>query len=181
MDRLRHCYGTGGLTYISKEEGATSKLATDGRTEELQIRYKSPTKTPKNCSSGSTLGVFLLWWWCAAAAAAMCDPRQISIATSAVISANLFCHLQVRCYVPQRIIDHSRMRFRAWWAPPAPLDRLHECVAIGSWTHAVPDGRTDGRTDGLRDRRPTSRATCRPVFRPILHLSIFLATQVNHV
>jgi hypothetical protein len=135
-----------GLTYVSKEEGPQANLRrTDGRTDELQIRYKSPTKTPKSCSSGSTLGVFLLWWWwCAATAAAMSDPRQISIATSAVISANLFCHLQARSYEPRRIVDHGR--FRAWRAPPTPLDRLHECVAIGSWTHAVPDGRTDGPT-----------------------------------
>jgi hypothetical protein len=177
MDRLLHCYGTGVWPTSVKKKG--HKQTCDGRTDELQIRYKSPTKTPKSCSSGSTLGVFLLWWWwCAAtaAAAAMSDPRQTSIATSVVIFANLFCHFQARSYVPQRIIDHSR--FRAWWAPPAPLDRLHECVAIGSWTHAVPDGRTDGRTAGptayFASDLPAGLQSC-------IHLSIFLATHFNHV
>ncbi len=44
--------------------------------------------------------------------------------------------------------------------------------------HRLLDARSPGRTDGLPDRRPTSRATCRLVSR---HLSIFLATQFNHV
>jgi hypothetical protein len=139
MDRLLHCYGTGVWPTSVKKKG--HKQTCDGRTDELQIRYKSPTKTPKSCSSGSTLEVFLLWWWWCAA---MSDPRQISIATSAVISANLLLPSSGPSYVPQQIIDHCR--FRAWWAPPTPLDRLHECVAIGSWTHAVPDGRTAGPT-----------------------------------
>jgi hypothetical protein len=173
MDRLLHCYGIGVWPTSVKKKG--HKQTCDGRTDG-QTNSKSATKVQQKLRRvvvvGQLLGLFLLWWWwCAATAAAMSDPRQISIATSAVISANLFCHLQARSYEPQRIVDHSR--FRAWRAPPAPLDRLHECVAIGSWMHAVPDGRTD--------RRPTSRATCRPVSRSILHLSIFLATQFNHV
>jgi hypothetical protein len=49
-----------------------------------------------------------------------------------------------------------------------------DCTSV--WPSAP--GRTQSRTDGLPDRRPTSRATCRLVSR---HLSIFLATQFNHV
>ncbi len=158
-----------GLAYISKEERPQANLRrTDGRTNS-----KSATKVQQKLRRVVLVGQ-LLGFSCY-------DDDDVlrCLILGRFPSPLLLWYPRISSAIFRPVLcttaDHRPPQIpRVMRAPPAPLDRLHECVAIGSWTHASP-GRTDGRTDGRKDCRTDGLLRERLAgWSPVLYTSFYI-------